>query len=661
MIVRRIFRIKGIIDFLISCFLIYLAQIIISELALGILGRLYLKNIILVQVFILAGVWLSVRRDNALPGTVSPGVSLSGLLRNKLILAGASLILGFALVKISINLVNPPFGWDSLNYHFSFPVEWIKNVNLNTPITVFDDPAPSYYPINGSLFFLWLIFPLRSVFLADLGQVPFFILGFLSIYSLGRKLELSREYALLAACLFTLIPNYFKQLEIAYVDVMVSGLFFAAINFLFALKKDFSLKDSLLFGLSLGLLIGTKTVALPFALLLVPVFLYLALAKLKKFYLLLIVFACVVFFGGFSYIRNLLDTGNPLYPIDIRLMGFRILKGVVAPASYGAHFRPEDYRLSKLLFHEGLGVQTIIFILPSMFLALPSVLRRKRKSLDFSLGYFLILPLLLYLVYRFVIPLANARYLYSLLGVGMICAFYTFETLKVPKRVIRVLVAVCLLASISELASHWELVSSLIISALVAAFLWFSFKQRLVLSLFVAAALVILPLLEGDYIRNEFPRYISSQEYSGFWPDATSAWKWLNQNTQGNNIAYAGRPVPFPLYGTNFKNNVYYASVNRTDPAKLHYFPEGYYRWGHDFISQHQSFREDGNYRGGADYRVWLENLDRRGTDYVFIYSLHQTEEIDFPIEEDWAREDRKRFTRVFTNATVRIYKLKKG
>lgn len=77
----------------------------------------------------------------------------------------------------------------------------------------------------------------------------------------------------------------------------------------------------------------------------------------------------------------------------------------------------------------------------------------------------------------------------------------------------------------------------------------------------------ILMLIERDYIRNEYPRYIKTVKYSGFWPDAAEAWNWLNSNTTGNNIAYVGRPVPFPLYGSNFKNNVYYVSVNRIDPA----------------------------------------------------------------------------------------------
>ena len=146
--------------------------------------------------------------------------------------------------------------------------------------------------------------------------------------------------------------------------------------------------------------------------------------------------------------------------------------------------------------------------------------------------------------------------------------------------------------------------------------------------------------------------------YSGFWPDATKAWEWLNRNTQGNNIAYVGRPVPFPLYGTNFKNNVYYVSVNKIEPAKLHYFPNSHYHWDYDFLSLHRSLGAVGNYRADADYIVWLNNLNRRYTDYLFIYSLHQTKNIEFPLEDAWARANPGKFTPVFTNETIHIYKI---
>ena len=120
-----------------------------------------------------------------------------------------------------------------------------------------------------------------------------------------------------------------------------------------------------------------------------------------------------------------------------------------------------------------------------------------------------------------------------------------------------------------------------------------------------------LSLLNIDYRKNEYRRYISMVKYSGFWPQAVQAWAWLNNNTVGNNIAYVGRPVPFPLYGTDFKNNVYYVSVNKTDPAMAHYFPNSRYSWGANFMELHQNLEAEGNYREHPDYSVWLANLKK--------------------------------------------------
>jgi hypothetical protein len=182
-------------------------------------------------------------------------------------------------------------------------------------------------------------------------------------------------------------------------------------------------------------------------------------------------------------------------------------------------------------------------------------------------------------------------------------------------------------------------------------------QRKIAISIFLICALI---LLEKDYIKNEYPRYIKMVRYSGFWPDATEAWNWLNSNTTGNNIAYVGRPVPFPLYGTNFKNNVYYVSVNTIDPVKLHYFPNSRYRWGYDFLGLHKNLEEKGNYRSSADYSIWLNNLMKRKTDYLFIYSLHQTEEIAFPMEDKWAKAHSDKFFPIFSNETIHIYKILK-
>ena len=42
----------------------------------------------------------------------------------------------------------------------------------------------------------------------------------------------------------------------------------------------------------------------------------------------------------------------------------------------------------------------------------------------------------------------------------------------------------------------------------------------------------------------------------------------------------------------------------------------------------------------------------------TFIYSLHQTKETVFPLEDNWAMENADKFKPVFSNDTVKIYKI---
>ncbi|MEW6008956.1 MAG: hypothetical protein AB1629_04900 [Candidatus Omnitrophota bacterium] len=673
LIVNNLLKNFNFVDSVISLFLFFYSQIIFSELLLGIFSQLSLLNLVFfnITIFVFLALFFKIKNTkmlclkNLLFKDLSPSFP-----SNRIFYFLISIIFGFGFVKLAINLVNPPFGWDNLNYHFTFPVEWMKNLNLNTPIVISDDPASTYYPINGSLFFLWLMFPFKNVFLADLGQVPFFIVALLSVYSIGKKLNLKNEYAFFAAAIFTLIPNYFKQLEVAYVDVMVASLFLAAVNFLFLLNRDFKIRNLILFSLSLGLMLGTKSLALLYAILLIIPFFYLCFKKglnFKKFIISLsISIVIIIVLGSFSYIRNFIEIGNPLYPLDVRLFGKLIFKGVMDAKTYSANVSLRDYSLAKILFSEGLGVQTVIFVLPAMFLGLPLAIKKRRKDLNFWLAYFLILPVILAVVYRFFIPLANLRYLYCLLAIGILIAFYIIDCTGMPKRILNTLIIICTFASIAELAKYWELIASLILSFLLFFYLRFLIKKidfsllkNYKLTLIICIVFLLLfSVFENDYVKNEYQRYIKMVKYSGFWPDATLAWHWLNQQTKENNIAYVGRPVPFPLYGTNFKNNVYYVSVNETEPAKLHYFKHSRYSWNSERETMHKSFEEANNYRGNADINTWLSNLERRKANYLFVYSLHQIKGIEFPIEDAWAKTHPKIFSLVFKNDTIHIYHL---
>ncbi len=671
LLTRHYFYFSSLLDSVISFFILFCAQIILTLQILGIIGALSLNNVLILNTTVLLAVFFSIKifriKQKNLFNTSKVFIETIKLSRIETFCL--FFILGFGLVKIFVNLINPPFGWDCLNYHFTFPVEWMKTGRLDNPMVVSDDPFPAYYPINGSLFFLWLILPFRSAYLADLGQLPFFIISFFALLSIANKLTLPRRYSFLAACLFVFIPNYFKQLQIAYVDIMIASTFLVSLNFLLGLKKDLNLKNFIIFTLSLGIFIGIKTPALVYSIFILLPFFFILFGNskinfLKKIEYLIFFTLLIMTFGCFSYLRNFFLTLNPFYPLNIKIFGKTIFKGAIDYATFIYRNEEGGRSLIKLLFHEGLGVQSLLIVLPATILAFPlNLIKNKNKQI--FMNYFLLLPILLYLAYSFLMPIPNSRYLYPMLGTGMIVGFYLFYLLNLPFKLISVIAIISILASAAESARHLELLFSLLLTflLLIGAIFWSKyFKRRIYIFsrssiiVFFIISMVLLKLCFIDYKNKEYQRYIYNSRY---WPDATRAWLWLNQNTKGDNIAYIGRPIPFPLYGTNLKNNVYYVSVNSHDPIHLHDLKDSAYYWNSP-ENMHENFYQSNNYRGKTDYSVWLNNLDNRKTDFLFIYSLHHTKEIMFPIEEKWAKGHPEKFDLVFSNNSVRIYKLKR-
>ena len=108
----------------------------------------------------------------------------------------------------------------------------------------------------------------------------------------------------------------------------------------------------------------------------------------------------------------------------------------------------------------------------------------------------------------------------------------------------------------------------------------------------------------------------------------------------------------------DLKNNVYYVSVNNIQPAKLHYFTNSRYEYGPGFESLLKTIEQEYNYRGKADYNVWLKNLIKLHTDFLFVYSLQQTKTIIFPLEDSWVKLHTDRFNQVFANDTIHIYRV---
>ena len=81
------------------------------------------------------------------------------------------------------------------------------------------------------------------------------------------------------------------------------------------------------------------------------------------------------------------------------------------------------------------------------------------------------------------------------------------------------------------------------------------------------------------------------------------------------------------------------------------------YVWGYRGNMVYRNYEDENNYRQRANYSVWLRNLLKNKTDYLFIYSeLHTAK--PFPIEDEWASTHPEKFNLVFKNNDTHIYKL---
>jgi hypothetical protein len=212
---KRILRIRLLGDFVLVWFILLFAQIVLIELSLGIIGQLYFINIFFghLIIFLIASLLLLRKQEGTI---IKPDIK--SLFSNKLLFLAFSIFASFFFVKTFINLINPPMCADSWQYHLAFPAVWIKSGKLDNPFCIFgriptlslnslQPSAISYYPINAELFFAWLMIPLKNAFLADIGEVPFYLIGIIAVAVILRRYGIEKKMALMSGFLWALIPN----------------------------------------------------------------------------------------------------------------------------------------------------------------------------------------------------------------------------------------------------------------------------------------------------------------------------------------------------------------------------------------------------------------------------------------------------------------------
>ncbi|MCB9675729.1 MAG: hypothetical protein H6737_11465 [Alphaproteobacteria bacterium] len=201
------------------------------------------------------------------------------------------------------------FCFDDITYHAAIVAHWVQWGTIEyTPFSY-----QSYYAFNSELVSLWFWVPLGEPSQSGLAVLLFVLLVVLGTMSIAEThaLHPAVPLGLLAAMFASHRMLYFAR-TFSSTDLAMAGYVLAALAL--AVRPP-SRRAALWCGLAGGLAIGTKVSAVP-ALGLVGLW-WLWRARRGRVALPALFVAGLLAFGAYWYVRNLIHTGNPLFPAQI--------------------------------------------------------------------------------------------------------------------------------------------------------------------------------------------------------------------------------------------------------------------------------------------------------------------------------------------------------
>lgn len=585
-------------------------------------------------------------------------------------------------------------------YHLYFAVRWWKAGGLERVPVPFGENAATYFPAVGDLWFTWLIVGWNGDRLARIGQAPFLALAAAASYGLARRLGANRDGAALAVAwfvtstpliLFTFEPN---------VDTIFVGGYLAACFFLARAVAGQQVRASLLVGaLAAGGAWGTKPTGTVF----VPPLLVLAgLTTVRHARSgraaardLAVLAGAALLLPGYWFARNAAMTGNPLYPLDLPVLGWlgwygpEVMRG-------GPYALPRDdlAALADIVLAV-LDPRLAPFWLASLLGAwwvLPGARKAGAAGTWAAAG----LAMLNGALYWILIPYrTQQRFFLQALGLAAV----PLARFLGRAWLLRV-AGVVLLAAHLFTSQGWPVVGpgrsppwdfsptipnavppplpagpgglaygalTLACVAVVAGFRASQRPRRWGLA--GVAAIGLVATAAGWTWMSWPPRWNTpAGRFYPLFPDFYRGWLALEHASGpgGSRVAYAGTNVPYYLFGTGLRNEVVYVNVDAHRDWLLH----DYHRAAAAGGSPHwPDYPRPGWDRARPDFNAWLANLEAAGVDLLVVTRVNPAEgphnvadPEGFPIEHRWAESHPERFQALYGGETddpwFRLYRL---
>lgn len=562
-------------------------------------------------------------------------------------------IAGLALVIVAILLATfaeavrgPRPTFDVMSGHLPVVAQWLQAGHLRImPYVSPASPEPQY-PANSQLTALWLMLPVHRDFLAQLATLPGLLMLSGGIALVARELGAKAPAAVTAALIVPAVPFSVGQLlGTNMTDMLAAGATAAAGGLAaYAASAVRRPPPALIatIGAAAGLAIGTRYAGMVAV---APVFVVLAARLWRRrepgrLFAMAALAGGVAATGAFFYVRNLLLTGDPIYPQSLPWHHVVTTETAAFPkfTSYlGAGFAPGDWAMAigQAFLYGGPLVPLLAAVV-----VIPPLIAARRRERDLvrwiwalvplmEFAGFLALPLSAgYLVNGHIDPhgvILNMRYLLPTLAFS--AALMAGQVSRMPPRLMMaLLVAALAVAPVYALLDAEKPLSqpALALGAAAAAVVGLAAYYRPPARV-LAAAIAAGALLFAVAAPSLAARYDLRRDLTMPFEDARQ-----HLGASDTSVAVAGFCEIYALYGPDLERRVEYLTG-----------------------------RDDGiNRPYAATYQEWLTSLRGHGVRAVVLGNDACFRDVAVP-QRDWVGQHPETFTAVFQGGSTAVYEVR--
>jgi hypothetical protein len=306
---RRFPVVAGSLGVLVEAALALSAVLLIAEL-LGVLSLARFGWLAAALVLVAAGSWGLSRNQPAQTRATGATTSTAGGRTSWICAAGAvAVTLGQWLFATANSLGGGMLGFDTLWYHMPVAARFAQSGSVTPILFTQADPFTAYYPANAAVFHAVGILTLGNDFLSPLLNLGWLALALLAAWCAGRRRGIE-PLTLASGALLTALPVLGgTQPGQAFDDIAGLAALMTATALL--LSEERATLITVTAGLALGIAAGAKyTFVLPAVVIVLGVAAVTAPGRRARTLGLIAVPALAT--GGLWYVRNLIDTANPL-------------------------------------------------------------------------------------------------------------------------------------------------------------------------------------------------------------------------------------------------------------------------------------------------------------------------------------------------------------